>query len=259
LEEFIKRIDSNELLLIYSSLLIAISNTYKLESRKRGTISNHILYTMMRSQNVTRIFHGDRKNTYVRNLYNRVKDCMLDYKTFWVHWAISEMRCQEYDSAEIHLKYARSLHNYTSVEVEHSFAMLFFNKAIYADTTEESKDEYYKRAHEIIKRQIGTKENDAFSIHSFVVKTLQYYNSMNKIVPDNIMKEMIDYYNIAKEKYELDLSDMRRNILRLIYSYVKVEHPEVYNINISFTQDELQYIMSPLVVEDNNVELMDYI
>lgn len=82
----------------------------------------------------------------------------------------------DFPSAEIHLQQAKAVRNGYSYEIEHAFAGLFFERAMFDDNLSSNEREaMLEKALVIMRRQIYRRENDAFSIHSFVVKTIQCY------------------------------------------------------------------------------------
>lgn len=72
------------------------------------------------------------------------------------------------------------------------------------------------------------------------------------------MKEILNYYYIAKKRFDLQLSIIRRNMLVYIYNYLK-ENNRLYDYNLSITQEELRYLSRRLRDKEINVEILDII
>ena len=115
-----------------------------------------------------------------------------------------------------------------------------------------------EKALKIIRLQIGRKENDAFSIHTFVVKTIQFYESCNINIPDNLMKEILEDYYLARKQFDLRKSTIRRNMLMCIFNYLS-SHGKVYDYNLSITQEELEYFNRRIKEDEINYEILDFI
>ena len=102
----------------------------------------------------------------------------------------------------------------------------------------------------------GRNENDAFTIHSFIVKTIQYYRKIKQLVPDNLMKEILEYYYSARRRFNLEQSIIRRNMLMCIYQYLD-KHNKIYDYNLSIEQDELLYVTRRVGNTKVNYEILD--
>ena len=241
LKMIINKIEDRELLDIYVDLLQMLSVLNPTELKCCVGNINHMIYVAMRSQNVVKVFWEKGGWKSIKSVYSRVQQVYRDNHLFWIHWAISEMKCKQYDNAEQHLNEAVEKRRCRTAEIEHSFAMLYFSKAIDADVSMVDKEKYYCKAKQILQRQIANKENDAFSIHSFVVKTIAYYHSINRVIPARTMRDIIKYYEIARNAYELKNSKIRRNMLNEIYKYAN-ENNLLGKAGLSLNQEELYYL-----------------
>lgn len=220
LSKIVHSIQKEELLDIYSDLLLNISRISSLYQKRQANNINHMIYTMIRSQNVTKIFYGNNRWNYIKKFYGAIREEFSENHLFWVHWAISEMKCGEYDNAETHLQSAERVRYKTTMEIEHSYAMLNFYRACNKKISLKQRADYYNKATSILQNQINNRQNDAFSIHSFVVKTIDYYESIGKIIPLGKINELISCYSSIKGKYNLSESTIRRNMLNAIHNYI---------------------------------------
>ncbi|MBP3819591.1 MAG: SIR2 family protein [Butyrivibrio sp.] len=261
LEEIIRKMKKEDIIDIYEDILRQLDNFYHTQIRKSATKLNHLLYVLIRSQTVTSIFQGRTNWNLIRKLYQDLRNSYDDYHLYWLHWAIAEMKSGEYDSAEIHLRDAEARRIGRSYEIEHSFAMLYFTRAIKEPISRKEKELYYQRAREIIQVQIKRKENDAFSIHSFVVKTIEYYRTIKQVMPRERILEVIKYYDLARQTFKLSQSTIRRNMLYCIFKYMK-DNGLLFNDYLKLDLEEKDYIakrMQDTVLELENVDVLDMI
>ena len=192
-------------------------------------------------------------------LYENLHEYFEDYHLYWLHRGISEIKMKDYSSATIHLEQARITRGGYSYEIEHTFATLYFEQAINTKGISfNDRQEMLEKALKIIRLQIGRKENDAFSIHTFVVKTIQFYKGCNKDVPDNLMKEILENYYLARKQFDLKKSIIRRNMLMCIFDYLS-SHGRTYDYNLSVTQEELEYFNRRIRDDEINYEILDFI
>lgn len=240
-----------------------LDNVYHFKCRQSNNYQNYVLYTLLRSQNISELFR-DGKNRkiewkYISQLYENLHEYFDDYHLYWLHRGISEVKMRNYSSAMIHLEQARVTRQSYSYEIEHSFAMLHFERAIHAkDLSKQEREMQLEKALEIIRLQIGREENDAFSIHSFIIKTIQFYESHCQEIPDKLMKEIIEYYYLARKRFKLNQSIIRRNMLMCIYRYLS-EHDKQYAYNLSVTQEELSYFNRRIGTKEVNYDIVDLI
>lgn len=259
----IKKIQHSELEEIVEDIFRRMDSAYHFKSRQSNTYQNYVLYTLLRSQNISELFRDSNSKIgkiewkYISQLYENLHEYLGDYHLYWLHRGISEVKMKNYSSAQIHLEQARVTRQSYSYEIEHSFAMLYFEKAINSkDLSDGSRKELLEKALKIIRVQIGREENDAFSIHSFIVKTIQFYQNCNQEVPDALMHEMLEYYYQARKRFDLNQSIIRRNMLMCIYKYL-LEHNKQYDYNLSITQEELTYVNRRMgKVEYNIIDLI---
>lgn len=263
IKKAIKKISFEELEEIVEDIFRRIDNVYHFKSRQSNSYQNYVLYTLLRSQNISELFRTEGKMSiswkYINRLYENVHEYYGDYHLYWLHRGISEVKMKNFPSAIIHLQQARVTRQSYSYEIEHSFAMLYFEKAIHSSELSESERQVmFEEALEIIRMQIGKKENDAFTIHSFIVKTIQYYQSVKRLVPDALMKEILENYYSARKRFDLNQSIIRRNMLMCIYKYL-ADHNKLYAYNLSIEQDELSYVNRRMGNEEINYDVLDLI
>lgn len=259
----IMKIGYDELEELVEDIFRRMDNVYHFKCRQSNSYQNYVLYTLLRSQNLSELFR-DNKNRkiewqYISQLYENLHEYFGDYHLYWLHRGISEVKMKKYPSATIHLEQARVTRQSYSYEIEHSFAMLFFERAIHAkDLSKAERERQLEKALKIIRTQIGRKENDAFSIHSFIIKTIQFYQSCCKEIPDNLMKEILEYYYLARSRFDLKQSIIRRNMLMCIYKYLS-DYNRIYDYNLSITQEELEYFNRRIGTKDINYDVLDLI
>lgn len=246
IKKAISDIDYLELEELVEDIFRRIDNVYHFKCRQSNTYQNYVLYTLLRSQNISELFRNNKNRKvewkYINQLYENLHEYFGDYHLYWLHRGISEVKMRNYASAKIHLEQARVTRQSYSYEIEHSFAMLYFEQAIHSNNISEVESgELLNKALEIIRLQIGREENDAFSIHSFIIKTIQYYRKYKQEIPDSLMKEMLEYYYLARKRFKLSQSIIRRNMLMCIYGYLS-DYDKIYDYNMSITQEELSYI-----------------
>ena len=240
-----------------------MDNVYHFKCRQSNSYQNYVLYTLLRSQNISELFRNSKTNKvewkYISQLYENLHEYFEDYHLYWLHRGISEVKMKKYPSATIHLEQARVTRQSYSYEIEHSFAMLFFERAIHADDISKAeREKQLVKALDIIRIQIGRKENDAFSIHSFVIKTIQFYQNFQQEIPDKLMKEILEYYYLARKRFKLSQSIIRRNMLMCIYKYLS-DHNKIYDYNLSVTQEELEYFNRKIGMDEINTNILDFI
>lgn len=262
LEKTIIGIDNEELEEIVLDLFRRLDGVSHFKSRQRNSYQNYVLYTLLRSQNLSEIFHskhGKVEWQYVNNIYDNLHDYLGDYHLYWLHRGISEIKMKDYSAATLHLEQARVTREGYSFEIEHSFALLYYDQATFsAQMSWNERISILNEALKIIRLQIDNKENDAFSIHSFIVKTIQFYDKNGESVPPELMKEMLEYYDKARRRFNLSQSQIRRNMLICIYRYLKM-HDGQYLYNLSVTQEELQYITRRIGNEEIDYNILDKI
>lgn len=256
-------IEDNELEELVEDIFRRMDNIYHYKCRQSNSYQNYVLYTLLRSQNVSELFRDNKSRNikwkYISQLYENLHEYFDDYHLYWLHRGISEVKMKKYSSATIHLEQARVTRQFYSYEIEHAFAMLYFERSIHSENlSRQEREHQLEKALEIIRLQIGKKENDAFSIHSFIIKTIQFYQSIKQEVPDDLMKEMLEYYYLARKRFQLDQSIIRRNMLMCIYKYLS-DHNKEYSYNLSITQEELAYVHRRIGVENVQNDILDLI
>lgn len=261
IKKSIKKIKYEELEEIVEDIFRRIDNVYHFKSRQSNSYQNYVLYTLLRSQNISELFRVNNEGKiswrYINLLYENLHEYFGDYHLYWLHRGISEVKMKSFSAAIIHLEQARVTRQSYSYEIEHSFAMLYFEKAINSsDLSNFEREDMLEKALEIIRMQIGRNENDAFTIHSFIVKTIQYYRKIKQLVPDNLMKEILEYYYSARRRFNLEQSIIRRNMLMCIYQYLD-KHNKIYDYNLSIEQDELLYVTRRVGNTKVNYEILD--
>lgn len=259
----VKKIKFDELEELIEDIFRRIDSVYHFKSRQSNSYQNYVLYTLLRSQNISGLFRSNKEGKvawkYISRLYENLHEYFGDYHLYWLHRGISEVKMKKYSSATIHLEQARVTRQSYSFEIEHSFAMLYFERAIHSSELPESeRKNMLEKALRIIRDQIDRKENDAFTIHSFIIKTIQFYEKINQSVPDKIMKEILDYYYVARGRFDLGQSIIRRNMLMCIYKYLS-DHDKLYDYNLSIKQDELLYVNRRIGSGEVNYEILDLI
>ena len=263
LKKIIKKINVSELEEIIEDIFRRIDTQYHFKCRASNSYQNYVLYTLLRSQNIGELLkinqNGKTQWKYIKMLYENLHEYFEDYHLYWLHRGISEIKMKDYASATIHLEQARITRGGYSYEIEHTFAMLYFEQAINTkDISFNDRQEMLEKALKIIRLQIGRKENDAFSIHTFVVKTIQFYKGCNQDVPDNLMKEILENYYLARKQFDLKKSIIRRNMLMCIFDYLS-SHGRTYDYNLSVTQEELEYFNRRIRDDEINYEILDFI
>ena len=258
----VKNINEDEIREILEDIFHRLNRMYHYKSRQPNNYYNYVLYTLLRSQNLSELFRIKSTKIrwgYISTLYENLHDDFADYHIYWLHRGISEVRMKNFDSARIHLEQARAVRKGYSYEIEHSFAILYFEEAIHlkniSDTTRENK---MKAALKIIREQIDSRENDAFSIHSFVVKTIQYYEKTNEEIPENLLKEMLKYYDLARNQFKLAQSTILRNMLRYIYRYLSNNNllgKGFFTINA----EEIEYLSKKTNMDKEKVDILKLI
>ncbi len=258
----VRKIKFEELEKIVEDIFIRLDNVYHFKCRRSNSYQNYVLYTLLRSQNISELFRDKNKTIewkYINQLYENLHDYYGDYHLYWLHRGISEIKMKNYSSATIHLQQAREIRGVYSYEIEHTFALLYFERGMHSSNlTETERKQLLDSALEIIRMQIGRKENDAFSIHSFVVKTIQFYQSCNEDIPDYLMKDILNYYYLARKRFDLNKSTIRRNMLMCIYKYL-IDHDRLYNYNLSVESEELEYINRRISSKDIKYDVLDLI
>lgn len=259
-KKVIPKISYEELETIVEDIFIRLDNVYHFKCRQSNSYLNYVLYTLLRSQNICELFRDKYKQinwTYINKMYENIHEYYEDYHLYWLHRGISEIKMKKYPAATIHLQQARIVRNVYSYEIEHTFALLYFEMGMNSKNLMYSeRKELLRKALEIIKLQIGRKENDAFSIHSFVVKTIQFYQRINEVIPEYLIKEILQYYYLARKMFSLNKSRIRRNMLMCIYKYL-IDHDKLYEYSLSVEQEELEYINRRIGDEDINYDVID--
>lgn len=258
----VKKINRYELKEIVEDIFRRLESAYHYKCRQPNSYQNYVLYTLLRSQNISELFRNKKGGIewkYISQLYENLHGYFGDYHIYWLHRGISEIKMKNYTSATIHLEQARDVRKSYSYEIEHTFAILYFEEATnLTDLSDAERKGMLNNALSIIRMQIGREENDAFSIHSFVVKTILFYESCNQQVPDNLMKDILNYYYMARKRFELSQSIIRRNMLICIYKYLS-QHNMLYDYNLSVTQDELAYFNRRIGENEINYDVLDFI
>lgn len=263
IEKVVKKIEYEELTEIVTDIFRKLDSAYHYKIRQANSYHNYVLYTLLRSQNISELFrkNGSEKVAWkhISNIYEKLHEYLSDYHLYWLHRGISEVKMKEYPAATLHLEEARTIRGSYSYEIEHSFAILYYEQATFAPQMSwQEKENLLKEALKIIRLQIDNKENDAFSIHSFIVKTIQFYDKNRICIPADLMKEMLEYYDKARRRFELNQSQIRRNMLICIYRYL-TEHEGQYTYNLSVTQEELQYINRRIGSREVDYNVLDMI
>lgn len=260
IKKVILKIEFDELENIVEDIFIRLDNVHHYKCRKSNSYQNYVLYTLLRSQNIGVLFRDKHKKVewkYISKLYENLHEYYGDYHLYWLHRGISEIKMKNFSSATIHLQQARIVRNVYSYEIEHTFALLYFERGMHSKNLSGfERKEMLEKALEIIRTQIGKEENDAFSIHSFIVKTIQFYQTSNEVVPESLMKEILDYYYLARKRFALNKSKIRRNMLMCIYKYL-IDHDKLYAYNLSVEREELEYINRRIGNEDINYDVLD--
>ncbi len=263
IKKAVKKINYDELQEIVMDIFRKLDSVYHFKCRQTNSYQNYVLYTLLRSQNISELFRrsGNEKVAwgYISNIYEKLHEYLCDYHLYWLHRGISEIKMREYSAASLHLEQARATRGKYSYEIEHSFAILYYEQATFSSQLSQSEKEgLLKDALKIIRLQIDRKENDAFSIHSFIVKTIQFYDKNGIAVPENLMKEMLEYYGKAYRQFAFKQSKILRNMLMCIYRYL-TEHNGQYTYTVPVTQEELQYINRRIGKEEINEDILDLI
>ena len=264
IQNVVKKIPLEELEAIVEDIFRRLNATHHYQSRKPDNYYNYVLYTMLRTQNVSELFRIGSRNgkiewRYISRLYKNLHTNYSDYHLYWLHRGIAEVKMHDFPSATIHLDQANSVRNGYSYEIEHAYAGLYFERAMYdKDLPPNEREEMLNSALRIMRKQIDRRENDAFSIHSFVVKTIQCYNKFNKLVPDELLNEMFRYFETARMQFSLERSTMMRNLLNCIYTYLK-QHNRLYRGRFKVTQEELQYLLKRTDNDEMVEDLLDLI
>lgn len=244
-KNIIAQIGCEELEHILEDIFHNLNFAYHFKCRQPNTYHSHVLYTLLRSQNIKKIFYIVKTQNqwiYINRLYENIHDDYKDYYLYWLHRGISEVKMGKFEAANIHLEQARASRKGYSYEIEHSFAMLNFEEAINSqELSFDGREIKFRKALEIIRSQIERKENDAFCIHSFVTKVIQYYEAIETEIPNRLLNEMLEYYNLARERFTLEQSKIRRDMLSNIYNYFR-KHDKLYDGRLSLKEDDLAYL-----------------
>lgn len=255
----IEKMNYEEIEYIVIDILRQLDSVYHFKVRQSNSYYNFIVYTLLRSQNLTELFKVNKNVShwkYVKNIYEKLHDYYDDYHIYWLHRAIAEMKMQEFSAAQIHLEQARNTRGTYSYEIEHSFAMLNFEKAILdKDISELQKKQCLNTAMEIIRNQISKQENDAFSVHSFVVKIIEFYSKSDEKIPKDLLKEIVRYYCMAREKFNLDSSTILRNMLYKLYIYLD-ENELLVESGLRLTHKELKYLSNRDVIKGEGLDVV---
>ncbi len=261
LRKAVGRIRSDELKNLTVDVFRRLDEVYHFKCRQPNTYQNYVLYTLLRSQNIRELFNSVREKQLkwgnISSIYEELHECFGDYYLYWLHRGISEIKMGEYLSAEIHLQQADAIRIGYSYEIEHTFAILYFEKAIHSDKLPYSeRKDLYERGLKIIRSQMDMKTNDAFTIHSFIKKTIEFYNNCGKMIPDDLMKEILSCYYIARKRFDLNHSIIRRDMLGYIYDYLD-ENNCLYNYGLRITQEELAYLSQRIKDKKINIDILD--
>ena len=210
---------------------------------------NHVLYSMLRNKNIKEFlaviigYKQNEINEMKQHIYREINIYFNDYHIYWLHMGISEIDNKDYRSAYLHLEQARSIREGYSFEIEHAYSSLQFERAINVkDATLSERLGWFEEACEILRGQINRRENDAFTTHTFIVKGIKYYDSINEQVPTKLINEMLQYYNIAKEQYDFSKSTIVRNMFKYLYGYIFEREFEYKDVSFNLSEKELQYL-----------------
>ena len=72
------------------------------------------------------------------------------------------------------------------------------------------------------------------------------------------MKDILNYYYLARKRFDLNKSTIRRNMLMCIYKYL-IDHDRLYNYNLSVESEELEYINRRISSKDIKYDVLDLI
>ena len=245
IKNVIAGIEYRELEEILEDIFHSMNRVHHFKCRQSNSYHNYVLYTLLRSQNINKLFRAGKEQTkwkYINRLYENLHEDYGDYYLYWLHRGISEVKMKDFNVANIHLEQARATRGGYSYEIEHSVAMLYFEEAIHStDFSNQKREEKLNKALEIIRSQIERKENDAFTIHSFVVKVIQYYDAVHEEIPQPLLKDVLEYYYLARNRFSLDKSKIRRNMLSSIYNFL-VKNEKIYQDTFSINREELDYL-----------------
>jgi hypothetical protein len=135
--------------------------------------------------------------------------------------------------------------------------MLYFEKAIRQDNlSQKERLAFFCSATSIIRTQIDNKENDAFSIHSFVVKSIEFYDRYEYQMPQSLLKEMVKYYYMAREKFNLEESTILRNMLFKLYQYL-MKWNLFEKSGMRLKLEELKYLKGRNAIKKEEVDVLN--
>ncbi len=72
------------------------------------------------------------------------------------------------------------------------------------------------------------------------------------------MKEMFQYYYLARKRFKFDQSKIRRNMLMCIFEYLST-YDGKYKYSFSITQEELKYLNKRIGTKEIDYNILDCI
>ena len=256
----LRKFRERELTEIVEDILRRLDAAAHFECRKPFTYLNYVLYSLLRSQNIDELFRikirsVKRRYQSITALYENLHKNYNDYHIYWLHRGISEIKMKEFSKANIHLQQARASRNGYSFEIEHAFATLYYDQAIAStNCTLEERLSWVNKAQEIIRIQINNEENDAFTVHSFVVNNIKFYESIGQPIPESLWREMTKNYYLSRERFNLDESKIRRNMLKRLAMYYNKHKSEI--ISFSVTPEEFGYLSTSEEISKDDLDTL---
>lgn len=242
-------------------ILIYLSNNYYYDLKNSKTYQSQVMYQLLRSQNLSSILTSPGNNICweeIFKLYKNLHPFYQDFTTYWLHRAISEIKYGLFNDAEIHITQAEEIRK--SFEIEHTRSVLYLERALNEkEISLEQRTVYFNQGLSILKNQIVSPliRNDAYSFHTYIVKACQFYQRF-KTEPDNSeIKNLVNYYYNARDKYGLD-SVIIRNILRKLFNYLKsinksnslrLSHMELTLLKIKY--EDIKYLEEDIIITDD--------
>ncbi|MBM9547454.1 SIR2 family protein [Leptospira sp. 201903074] len=239
-------------------LLKDIATNYYNNLKNSKTYEAQVFYHLIRSQNLRVIFRKknsseiDWKSLFT--IYKETHKYFEDIHLYWLHRAISEIKHNLFKDAEIHLDQAKKLRGNQSFEIEHTEAILFLERSINEEgISKTTRNEYFKKAEHILLNQIKKIDihNDAYAIHSYVIKSCTYFTKHKTEISNSSCKEMIQLYKKSKNAYGFQ-SVLVRNMLKTIHHFLNTK-----NLSNLLTLDQEEFKI--LNNKSNNEEIIESI
>lgn len=205
---------------IVKDILISLSNNHFNKLNNLSSYYSKVMWHLLRSQNLTQLLIRKEKSAHresIFRIYESIHDYYKKFHLYWLHRAISEIKYNKYDDAEIHLQEAITVRGSSSNQMEHTKARLLLDKAINGAKNSFS---LFDEGLEILNKQIETAQNDAYTYHTYVIKSCQYYQRRPDIQLNNSsIRQMIGYYKKVKRLYGLS-SVMVRDMLKKLFDFL---------------------------------------